>query len=85
MKKNKEDCIIALREGITRIQMSEEALNAAKDAAMWVTASPHEWKWSIEDQVLMARYVLWAYQRLLAISDLVLAPNIPREGELDAR
>jgi hypothetical protein len=33
-------------------------------AAIWVTASPHEWKWSQDDQVAMARYCVDASSRL---------------------
>lgn len=30
------------------------------NAAIWVTASPHEWEWTKSDQVAMARFCCWA-------------------------
>lgn len=36
----------------------------ALDAAIWVTASPHEWVWTHDQQVAMARYCLEAARRL---------------------
>ncbi len=50
--------------------MHEERRFAAVEAAKWVTCSPHEWVWTHEQQVEMARYVLWATQRLNAIASL---------------
>lgn len=40
--------------------MSKENNKAALDAAIWVTASPHEWVWTQEQQVAMARYCILA-------------------------
>ena len=51
--------------------MSKTTTKAALDAAIWVSASPHEWVWTHEQQVAMARYCLLAYAVLgEAISDL---------------
>lgn len=44
---------------------TKEALNAA----IWVTASPHEWVWTQEQQVAMARYCMDASKRLSDIRD----------------
>jgi hypothetical protein len=43
-----------------QLTKDEEALSAAH----WVTASPHEWKWTHEQQVAMARYCVGASSRL---------------------
>ena len=40
--------------------MSKENTKTALDAAIWVTASPHEWLWTQEQQIAMARYCLLA-------------------------
>lgn len=37
---------------------------AAGDAAIWVTASPHEWVWTPDQQVTMARFCCEASKRL---------------------
>lgn len=41
---------------VPEVPLARQALNAA----IWVSASPHEWKWTIEQQVAMARYCLIA-------------------------
>lgn len=43
---------------------AEAGKREAMAAAMWVTASPHEWVWTHEQQVAMARYCMYAAQRL---------------------
>lgn len=43
-----------------REQLAKEALNAA----IWVTCSPHEWVWTHDQQVSMARYVIEASREL---------------------
>ncbi|HMO86839.1 MAG TPA: hypothetical protein PKC18_18165 [Lacipirellulaceae bacterium] len=40
--------------------MSDENTKVALDAASWLYASPHEWVWTKEQQVAMARYCLLA-------------------------
>lgn len=40
--------------------MNNETRKTAMDAAIWVTASPHEWQWTHEQQVAMARFCCWA-------------------------
>lgn len=65
-----EKRIVDLSESQTSIQVASDERKAALDAALWVTASPHEWTWTTEQQAAMARYVLWAHQRLSAIGQL---------------
>jgi hypothetical protein len=62
--------IVNLSSEFTQVSMPKEQREVAIRAAHWVTASPHEWEWSAEEQELMARYCLWAYQRLEAIEHL---------------
>ncbi len=62
--------IVDLSESQTSIQMPCDERELAIAAALWVTASPHEWVWTPEQQAAMARYTLWAHQRLRAIEQL---------------
>lgn len=39
-------------------------VNEAVGAAQWVTASPHEWVWTHDQQVAMARYIMRASREL---------------------
>ena len=47
----------------------------ALDAAIWVTCSPHEWEWTHEQQVAMARYCVEAsktiYEALKQLEEIV--------------
>jgi hypothetical protein len=63
--------------------MSTTNTKAALDAAIWVTASPHEWVWTQEQQVAMARYCLMATAVLgEAASDLerIVCTKEPDDG-----
>lgn len=62
--------IVSLASEQTSAEMSPEDRRVAIDAATWVTCSPHEWRWTPRQQELMARYVLWAHQRLAGIKQL---------------
>lgn len=62
--------IVVLSESQTTVLIDLQTEVSALTAAFNVTMSPHEWDWSKEQQVDMARYVLWAHQRLSAISQL---------------
>lgn len=62
--------VVVLSETQTEVSCTAEEQKAAYDAAIWLSASPHEWTWSRDDQIAMARYVLWAMQRLHAIKQL---------------
>ena len=74
--------VVVLDAEQTRVFMSEEDRRAAIDAAIWVTASPHEWNWSPREQELMARYVLWAHQRLSGIAQLATG-ELERQREAE--
>ena len=69
--------IVVLHPSITEVAMSEADKQRALDAAFWVTASPHEWAWTREQQAAMAQYVLWASQKLAAIRQ-VASENLKR-------
>lgn len=63
--------------------MSAQTVKTALDAAIWVTASPHEWQWTQEQQVAMARYCLLATAVLgEAVSDLekIVCTKSPDDG-----
>lgn len=62
--------IVVIHPEKTLVTISEETKRQALDAAMWVTASPHEWVWTPEQQAAMAIYALWAHQRLSGIAQL---------------
>jgi len=73
--------VVVLHPEQTYVRLDEEARTAAVEAAFWVTASPHEWEWSLDAQAAMARYVLWAYQRLSAIHQLSSGADLPSNRE----
>lgn len=60
----------------TRIGCEPKERSKAIKAAYYVTMSPHEHQWTLEQQQAMAQYVLWAHQRLSAIGQCV-------DGDLD--
>jgi hypothetical protein len=62
--------VVVLSKDKTQIHVDLETRTKAIQAAYWVTASPHEWVWTPEQQVAMAQYVLWASQRLDAFRQL---------------
>lgn len=68
--------IVVLHDSQTQIFMTAEEQKEALDAAIWATASPHEHVWTQRHQVLMARYVLWAHQRMSAVAQVVLDNNL---------
>lgn len=63
-------------EGLTNIEQPNEAEVMA--AALRVTLSPHEHEWTPEEQVAMARYCLWAAQRLGIIGRLAYGEEMVR-------
>lgn len=62
--------LVRLGRDFTQIDISPEKRNAAIRDAYWVTASPHEWEWTNEQAANMARYVLWASQRIEAMKHI---------------
>lgn len=62
--------IVVLHPDYTEFNPTEADKLRAVEAAYWVTASPHEWKWTSDQQIAMARYVLWASQKLQAIRQI---------------
>jgi hypothetical protein len=71
--------LVRLSRDYTQCGLSAKARNNAVRDAHWVTASPHEWVWTPEQQANMARYVLWASQRLEAIRQLAAATPLLHE------
>lgn len=47
-------------EEMTLEELEKEAIMAAQ----WVTCSPHEWEWTHEQQIAMARYCMEAARQL---------------------
>lgn len=76
-----DDPILRLSRNYTQLQPSEKTRKSAIDAAFWVTASPHEWVWTPEQQEHMARYVLWAHQRLSALLQIANEEPLTHEPE----
>ena len=85
--------MIRLSNRQTEVRMSKEEQRKALDAAFWLTASPHEHEWTLEQQRLMAQFCLWSTQRLAAVRsasdpDFVLGhsePEDPSFVERDAK
>ena len=73
--------IVMLHNSQSMVGMDHATDQAAFEAAYNVTMSPHEWEWTTEQQVAMARYVLWAHQRLSAIAQLTGMDPLARPGE----
>lgn len=71
--------MILLTSKITQMRMPEEDRNEAIEAAMFVTMSTHEWEWTADQQAKMARYTLWATQRLNAIKHISDGKELPHE------
>lgn len=65
--KHKPEGLLRLARDYTQIDLSPENRSNAIRDAYWVTASRHEWEWTHNEQVNMARYVLWASQRIEAM------------------
>jgi len=80
---DKKSNVVRLGSGYTTIQMSKAERIEAIDSAHWRFASPHEWVWDVEDQARMAKYVLWAAQRLEMISNLSAGLVVEREKDDD--
>lgn len=52
------------------LTLKPETRKSAIDAAVWVTASPHEWEWTHEQQVAMARMCCWSSRVLSDLNKL---------------
>lgn len=50
--------------GEAATEIPAEHARAALDAAIWVTCSPHEWVWTHDQQIAMARYCIEAAKHL---------------------
>lgn len=56
--------VLVLPQAQTDAAMTEVRRDQAITLAMRATESEHEHTWTPEEQVLLAKYVLWAAQRL---------------------
>lgn len=65
-----EKKIVKLGEDFTHVNIPEETKDLAMNAAFWLTASEHEWVWTKDQQIAMAKYCLWASQQLACIKEI---------------
>lgn len=68
--------MVYLNDEYTHVTITQDDIRVALDAAMWLMASPHEWTWTHEQQVAMAKYCLAAQQRLSIMSYVARAADI---------
>lgn len=73
--------MINLSREFTQVRLAKKERSEAIEAAYWVTASPHEWVWTQEQQAAMARYCLWASQRIEAINELAGGADLLHEAK----
>ena len=71
------DQFVLLGDEYTAVVVSEKMRKTALEAAHFVTCSPCEWTWTPEQQEAMARYCVWAAQRLGAIDHLAKGKPFP--------
>ncbi len=62
--------VVQFADDQTDLSMSDADRELAIHVAMRATASPHEHVWTPAEQSLLARYALWATQRLDGIRQL---------------
>lgn len=74
--------LVRLSRDYTQIDISPEKQGAAIRDAYWVTASPHEWVWTTDQQANMARYVLWASQRIEAMKHIANGKPLLHEANI---
>ena len=72
--------VVCLSKSQAKVAIDDETARRALNAAFWATCSPHECQWSKADQEAMARYVLWACQRLSAIEDCLKPDGLQYEA-----
>lgn len=72
--------VVALSQEQTQLHFDAERRKDVLNAAMWVTCSPHEWVWTPEQQAEMARFCLWAEQRLAAIEQCLKMDDLKHES-----
>lgn len=72
----KHPSIVVLHGAQAQVRLTPAERSRAIQAAYLVTLSPHEHTWTLEDQAAMARYTLWAHQRLSAVAQVA-------DGELN--
>lgn len=73
--------VVALSKEQTQLHFDADRRKRVIDAASWVTASSHEWEWTSEMQAEMARFCLWAEQRLAAIEQCIQMDDLKHEAD----
>ena len=68
--------MVHLDDEYTHVPITEREISGAIDAAMWLMASPHEWVWTHEQQIMMAKYCLATRQRLSIMRYVANAADI---------
>lgn len=72
--------VVALSQTQTQLHFDAERRKSVVGDAYLVTASPHEWVWTPEQQAEMARFCLWAEQRLAAIEQCLQMDDLKHES-----
>lgn len=62
--------VVLLHADQTQVFLDHETEKRAINVAFYVTMSEHEHEWSQSDSKAMAKFVLWAHQRLTAIQQV---------------
>lgn len=73
--------VVAISQTQTQLHFDAERRKRVVEAAHWVTASSHEWEWTPEMQAEMARFCLWAEQRLAAIEQCLQMNDLKHESD----
>jgi hypothetical protein len=55
---------VRLLKGEAEVMDKDQIIKDALNSAVWVTCSEHEWKWKHEEQVNMARAVIFLSDRI---------------------
>lgn len=76
--------VVVLGPEVARVHADPSEREKAIEVALRLTMSPHEWEWSQGEQESMARYVLWAHQRLSGIKQLTdgLLEHMPSDNPI---
>ncbi|MCF8104337.1 MAG: hypothetical protein K9K64_02535 [Desulfohalobiaceae bacterium] len=77
-----QSAIVGLRRHLTHLPLDKTLRDQAIFAAQRILLCPHEREWTQQEQELLARYCLWAAQRLEAIRQVSAGLDIrhPSEG-----
>lgn len=68
--------VVTFHKDQTVIRMTAKDQEAALDAAIRATGPLDRRVWTPAEQELLAKYVLWSYQRLSAVAQVVADNNL---------